>query len=179
VKRRIFVLLGLAVLLTATMGAAAAVAPAQNTGTNSDGRAAPAQKNTMSVVIHHHAFDPEQQNVPPGTTVTWTNEDTEAHTVTADNGLFDSGVLNPGESYSVWFDGSGNVTYHCEIHPDMTGSVVVGGASGNGGTITGNPANTPTQTASGTQNVPSGNATQILPGGARAAVWRFQRRTHY
>ena len=123
------------------------VAPAQNTETNSDGRAAPAQKNTMSVVIHHHAFDPEQQNVPPGTIVTWTNEDNDQHTVTADNGLFDSGVLNPGDSYSVWFDGSGIVPYHCGIHPYMKGSIVVGGASGGettgGGTTTENPGSNP------------------------------------
>jgi plastocyanin len=45
----------------------------------------------MTVNIHDHAFDPAQLNVAPGMTVTWVNGDTEAHTATADNGLFDSG----------------------------------------------------------------------------------------
>jgi len=54
------------------------------------------------------------------------NTDTEAHTATADNKLFDTGVLKPGEAFEVYFEGSGTVTYHCELHPDMKGSIVVG-----------------------------------------------------
>ena len=85
--------------------------------------------------------------IAPGTTVTWTNGDTVAHTVTADDGLFDSGVLEPGQSYSTWLGGSGTVAYHCDIHPDMKGSVVVGGASGGettgGEPTTGDPGSTP------------------------------------
>ena len=65
-------------------------------------------------------------SVEPSTTVTWTNEGNEPHTVTADKGLFDSGVLYPGGSYSVWFGGMGTVTYHCTLHPSMTGGVTVG-----------------------------------------------------
>lgn len=90
-------------------------------------------QNAVTVSIRDFSFDPVQIAVAPGTTVTWVNEGSP-HTVTADNGLFDSGVLNPGDSYSVWFDGSGTVTYHCEIHPSMTGSLTVG--EGGGGTTT-------------------------------------------
>lgn len=93
---------------------------------------APDPNSTTTVNIHDGTFDPAQLNVGPGTTVTWTNGDTEAHTVTADDGLFDSGVIEPGQSYSTWLGGSGTVAYHCELHPDMKGSVVVGGASGGG-----------------------------------------------
>ena len=50
--------------------------------------------------------------------------------MTANNGSFDSGVLNPGDSYTVAFDGQGTVTYHCTIHPEMRGSVTVGGGGG-------------------------------------------------
>ena len=50
--------------------------------------------------------------------------------MTADDGSFDSGVLNPGDSYTVAFDGQGTVTYHCTIHPEMRGSVTVGGGGG-------------------------------------------------
>jgi plastocyanin len=97
--------------------------------------------DSVTVEIHDHTFDPAQLNVAPGTTVTWTNGDTEAHTVTADNGLFDSGVIEPGQFYSTWLGGSGRASYHCEIHPDMKGSVVVGGGvSGEGETSVGDPA---------------------------------------
>ena len=73
--------------------------------------------------IRDNYFDPADIVVAPGTTVEWVNEGQNPHKVTADNGLFDSGLLNPGESYQVTFDGSGTVTYHCS--PEMTGSVTV------------------------------------------------------
>jgi plastocyanin len=87
-------------------------------------QAAPVE-NPVTVNIQDDAFDPATTSIAPGTTVTWVNNDDEAHTVTADDGLFDSGRLDPGDSYSVWFDGSGTVAYHCEPHPHMTGSIEV------------------------------------------------------
>ena len=82
-----------------------------------------AQGDVVRVSIRDNYFDPEHITVAPGTTVEWVNEGQNPHSVTADNGLFDSGLLNPGESYWVTFDGSGRVTYHCS--PEMTGSVTV------------------------------------------------------
>ncbi len=90
----------------------------------------PTNSSSVTVEIDDRTFDPSQLDVGAGTTVTWTNGDTEAHTVTADNGLFDSGVLEPGQSYSTWLGGSGTVSYHSETDPDMKGSVVISGASG-------------------------------------------------
>ncbi|MCA1838607.1 MAG: cupredoxin domain-containing protein [Actinobacteria bacterium] len=118
------------------------IALAQSPDPSSGQEAAPDQ-STGTVNITNHAFDPTQLDVAAGTTVTWTNGDTEAHTVTADDGLFDSGVLEPGQSYTSWLGGSGTVAYHCEIHPDMQGSVVVGGGSGGGETTTENPGSNP------------------------------------
>ena len=108
----------------------------------------PAPNSTTTVDIRDHAFNPAQLNVAPGTTVRFVNNDTEAHTATADNGLFDTGALEPGSSFDVFFDGSGTVTYHCELHPDMTGSIVVGeaGQAGEGGGAEG--ANPPNQSVS-------------------------------
>jgi len=108
-------------------------APAEST--------APAPNSTTTVDIRDHAFNPAQLNVAPGTTVTFVNNDTEPHTATADNGLFDTGVLEPGSSFDVFFDGSGTVPYHCELHPDMQGSIVVGPASEAGGAEGTNPPN--------------------------------------
>ena len=116
-------------------------APAEST--------APAPNSTMTVDISNHAFNPAQLNVAPGTTVTFVNNDPEPHTATADNGLFDTGVLQPGSSFDVFLDGSGTVTYHCELHPDMQGSIVVGqassseGESSGGGTPTGDSGSNP------------------------------------
>jgi len=103
----------------------------------------PAPNSTTTVDISNHAFNPAQLNVAPGTTVRFVNNDIEPHTATADNGLFDTGVLQPGSSFDVFLDGSGTVPYHCELHPDMQGSVVVGGASGRGETTTVDPASNP------------------------------------
>jgi len=68
-------------------------------------------------------FDPAPIVVAPGTTVRWVNEGEKPHNVTADDGLFDSGTLYPGDSYWVTFEGQGTVNYHCS--PQMTGSVTV------------------------------------------------------
>src|ERR671921_421457 len=87
-------------------------------------------QNAWSVNIGDNFFDPPQAAVEPGSTITWTNKGDEPHTVTADDGSFDSGVLNPGDSYTVAFDGQGTVTYHCAIHPEMRGSLTVGGGGG-------------------------------------------------
>ena len=99
----------------------------------------PAPDSTTTVEILNNAFNPPQLNVAPGTTVTWVNRDSVPHTVTADNGLFDSKELAPGASYPVVLDGAGTVTYHCKLHPEMRGSIVVGEpgqASEGGGTGT-------------------------------------------
>jgi plastocyanin len=90
---------------------------------------------TTQVSIQDFFFSPANVSVPAGTTVTWVNEGNVPHTVTSDDGQFDSGVLMPGDSYTVMFKGQGTITYHCAIHPSMTGSVTVGtpptgGASG-------------------------------------------------
>src|SRR5919107_1149071 len=109
----------------------------------------PAPNSTTTVDIRDHTFNPAQLNVAPGTTVTFVNNDTEPHTTTANDGLFDSSVLEPGFSFDVWLDGSGTVTYHCELHPDMQGSIVVGqgsgaeGESSGGGTPTGDSGSNP------------------------------------
>jgi plastocyanin len=79
-----------------------------------------------AVSIANFAFDPAELEVAAGTEVTWTNDDRAPHTVTADGGEFDSGTLDPGDTFSVAVEGNGPVTYACVIHPEMTGTIVVG-----------------------------------------------------
>ncbi|HJT85248.1 MAG TPA: plastocyanin/azurin family copper-binding protein [Nitrososphaeraceae archaeon] len=57
--------------------------------------------------------------------VLWTNDDTIEHTVTADDGSFDSGPISPGDNFDSTFDTRGDFSYHCSIHPFMTGVVIV------------------------------------------------------
>ena len=80
-------------------------------------------ETVVRVSIQDNFFDPADALVAPGTTVEWVNEGSNQHSVTADDGQFDSGMLNPGDSFMVTFYGSGTLTYHCS--PSMAGSVTV------------------------------------------------------
>ena len=75
------------------------------------------------------AYGTNPLDVAVGTTVTWTNNDMVAHTVTSDTGDFDSGAISPGQSFSFTFSQSGNFGYHCTIHgaAAMSGTVSVSG----------------------------------------------------
>ena len=70
-------------------------------------------------------FDPAQITVPAGSTVVWFNQGKEDHTVTADNGSFDSGYKKQGTSFQRAFPQPGKYAYHCAPHPWMKGTVVV------------------------------------------------------
>jgi plastocyanin len=114
-----------------------AEAPAEST--------TPAPDSTTTVEILNNAFNPPQLNVAPGTTVTFVNRDSVPHTATSDNKLFDL-EIPPGSSYPVVLEGEGTVPYHCELHPEMKGTIVVGDGSGAEGTTTENPTDDdPTQ----------------------------------
>jgi amicyanin len=77
------------------------------------------------VRIANLTFDARTVHVRAGTTVRWTNADQLQHSVTADDGSFDSGLIEPGRSYERVFDRPGDYAYHCTPHPFMTGHVVV------------------------------------------------------
>ena len=73
----------------------------------------------------------ENLTVEVGTTVKWTNEDVQYHTITSGtaeerSNLWDSGILKRGESFSYRFQGAGTFEYFCTLHPHaMGGSVTV------------------------------------------------------
>jgi hypothetical protein len=58
-----------------------------------------------------------------GDTVRWTNDSVRVHTVTADDGSFDSGRLSPDAVFSRAFTSDGDFPYHCIIHPFIRGDV--------------------------------------------------------
>jgi plastocyanin len=78
-----------------------------------------------AVWMQNMAFTPSTLTVPVNTTVTWTNKDPMAHTVTSNSGLFSSGNVNPNATYSFQFTTAGTYPYHCTIHPYMTGTIIV------------------------------------------------------
>jgi plastocyanin len=80
-----------------------------------------------AVRIAGFAFGPQTLAAKVGESVTWTNEDGATHTVTADDGAFDSGNLAGGRTFSFAFDTAGTFGYHCNIHRSMTGKVTVTG----------------------------------------------------
>jgi plastocyanin len=70
-------------------------------------------------------YDPFRAVVFKNQRVHWTNDGTADHTVTKTGGGFDSGVLDPGEDFQKRFKKVKRYRYHCSIHPDMEGKVVV------------------------------------------------------
>jgi plastocyanin len=71
------------------------------------------------------AYTPDNLDVTVGTSVTWTNTDSTAHTSTSDGAGWNSGTLAPGGRFSVVLQTAGTFHYHCSIHPGMVGTVVV------------------------------------------------------
>jgi plastocyanin len=88
-----------------------------------------AQSGAVAAMISNFAFSPSTLKVKKGATVTWTNNDSAAHTVTSDDdsavsGL-DSELIAQGKTFSFTFDKVGVYSYHCTPHPSMTGTVEV------------------------------------------------------
>ena len=72
-------------------------------------------------------YEPDNITVVIGVnnTVIWTNNDNEPHTVTASDGSFDSGNMNPGATFTYTFTKPGSYTYICTYHTWMRGYVTV------------------------------------------------------
>jgi plastocyanin len=78
------------------------------------------------VEIADLAFDPETVTVAVGTTVTWVSADPNLpHTSNSEDEVWFSGTLNEGDEFSFTFEEPGTFAYFCEVHPTMTGSIVV------------------------------------------------------
>jgi plastocyanin len=76
--------------------------------------------------IRDFAYEPDPIVISVGTTVGWKNDDDVAHTVTSTQaGLFDSGTMQPADTFEFLFDTPGTYPYYCTLHPSMTGTVIV------------------------------------------------------
>jgi plastocyanin len=75
-----------------------------------------AQDADVTVDMVGLSFTPTVVHVSPGATVVWTNSSPVAHTVTADDGSFDSGSVDPDSTFSTLFDTPGTYQYYCVPH---------------------------------------------------------------
>lgn len=136
-----------AVSATAAVQVTATATTAAATGAASPASNAPPA--TAQVDIKGIAFS-GPVTIRPGGSVTWTNKDGFAHTVTADPGQavnFDSKDVQPGATFSMTFAQAGTYAYHCNIHASMHGTVVVS-------TGAATPPTSPTPKASATSTAP-------------------------
>ncbi len=119
--------------LTKNQAAPMPMAPVDETTTEVTPVSPPAQTSTpttapqsVSVSIKNFVFSPATLSVKAGAKVTWTNNDSVAHTVTSDSGnLLNSGTIAPGQSWSFTFTSAGTASYHCAFHPNMKASISV------------------------------------------------------
>lgn len=134
---RIVTTLAAGALLIAACGGGAAPAPTGATTATGAAATAAAQAavRTDMVTIEGFSFGPPAAAVAVGTTVTWTNKDGTAHTVTSGtlpgagsvsgvpDGKFDQMVDGQGGTFTFTFAQAGTVTYFCRFHSNMRGSV--------------------------------------------------------
>lgn len=96
--------------------------------TSAEGGGGAGTDGAGGVAIIDFAFNPEETAVAVGDTITWTNKDSAAHTVTSDgDGPLDSGNLQQDATYEAAFERPGRYAYICSIHPTMKGTVEVTG----------------------------------------------------
>jgi len=98
------------------------------------GRQTPAQpvpqpttagRDTVTAAVEDFRFRAARLEVATGTTIIWTNRGQVTHTVSAEDGSFDSGPIEPGERRALTFSRAGTFPFRCTPHPFMTGTVVV------------------------------------------------------
>ncbi len=86
----------------------------------------PTEQPTTNIDISNFDYSIPNLVINAGDTVTWTNLDSVDHTITSDSGNeLDSAIIAAGQTYTHTFLTPGTYTYHCSIHPEMTGTVTV------------------------------------------------------
>lgn len=84
-----------------------------------------APRAVQRITMVDSVYRPRSVSVPRGTRIRWVNGGALLHSSTSTRGLWDSGLLDPGESYSRVFRRAGTFRYACTIHPTMRGRIVV------------------------------------------------------
>jgi plastocyanin len=111
----------------------APIAPAQNASVQAGNNSTGTITSVITIPqdaddLGTGAYSPNPASVSGGSTVTWNNVDSTPHTATADDGSFDSGIINGGSSASVAISANSRVStipYHCSVHPEMRGTLQI------------------------------------------------------
>jgi plastocyanin len=116
----------LALAAAAVLVAVIALALAHS-GSSSSTTARPAgvQSGQVSVAIDNFSYTPSNLTVKVGSTITVTNKESVEHTLSADDGSFNTGTFNNGQSAHFRLTKPGVYSFHCEFHAFMKGSVKV------------------------------------------------------
>lgn len=114
--------------------ASSAVAPddtrASPTGATAVSARSARARADAAVSIVDNDYEPRSVTITEGDSVTWTHEGAQPHTVTANDGSFDSGNMTSGDTFSHTFPSAGTFPYFCEVHgQSMSGSVTVEAAA--------------------------------------------------
>lgn len=80
---------------------------------------------TVQVTTKDFKFNPAELVVKIGTVIEVANEDNTSHTLTTEDGSFDTGTIEPGKSTSFTINQTGKFAFHCAFHPFMTGTITV------------------------------------------------------
>jgi len=104
--------------------------PAAAVATPQPSSALPSEEATLSaqrveVIISNLSFQPASITVGRESTIVWRNQDTVAHTVTAEDGSFSSGTIVAGNMFEQRFDKVKIYTYSCGSYPEMKGTIIV------------------------------------------------------
>ena len=106
---------------TAPTAAPAGSAPAAGGG----GCSVSSEAATVTVNIQNFAFAPAEVTAAVGETIGWTNADSAPHTATTDDGGCDTGNIAQNATAGLVFDAAGTYPYHCNVHPNMTGTITI------------------------------------------------------
>lgn len=106
----------------------------------------------IAVKMIDNQFSQKNITISAGDTVTWINQGAMAHTATADNGTFDSGTVQPGQSFAAIFNTPGTYAYYCKFHgapggAGMAGIITVVAANTSSGAVTSTNTNASTNIA--------------------------------
>jgi plastocyanin len=122
------ILIGLVVLVAAAAALSACSSPFAG-ACSSKGASSGTAASTVKVVADSQkqgAYQPDPVTVQAGQSITWTWDDQgNQHSVSADDGSFESCLQGAGSTYTTTFTKAGTYAYHCSIHPNMKGSVTV------------------------------------------------------
>ena len=114
------------------------ISPVNNTGNGTNAPVGKIDIVRISIVegaptLGEKAFSPDITNTNIGSNITWTNGDSQFHTITSGTEpddpnvgeRFDSEVLSPNEIFSYVPDGTGEIPYFCQLHPTMKGKLII------------------------------------------------------